>query len=127
MKVMGKVKMRVRKNDKGYMDGIYDETMREVEEEFGLLRSGVRFQQEKRKRNKKSPSGTEIRNYERRSPRTKRPSRDKGDDHVMLEYEEGPTQSNNVPTLSCTTPHSGRNTRSSQDCPMCHHHNNTSE
>ena len=65
MKVMGKVKMRVRKNDKGYMDGIYDETMREVEEECGLLQSGVRFQKEKRKRTEENPIVTGTRSYER--------------------------------------------------------------
>ena len=40
------VEMRVGWNDTGYMNGSYAKTMREVEEECGLLRSGVRFQRE---------------------------------------------------------------------------------
>ena len=47
-KFTGTTKMWVGQNDMGYMDESYNETLREVEEECGLLRSGVRFQQEKR-------------------------------------------------------------------------------
>ena len=53
------------------MDGSYDETVREAEEECGLLQSGVRFWQEKRQRTEESPAATKIRNYERRSQGTK--------------------------------------------------------
>ena len=62
------------------MDGSYDETMREVDEECGLRQSGVSFQQEKRQRNKESFGATETRNYERISQGTKRPYNDEGDD-----------------------------------------------
>ena len=48
MEVVGTPKTRVGWNDVGYMYGIYKKTAREVEEECGILRSGVRFRQEKR-------------------------------------------------------------------------------
>ena len=108
------------------MDGSYDETMREVEEECVLMQSGVRFWQEKKQRIEESLGLIGTRNYERISQGTKRPYNDEGDDQAMPKPEEGPTQSNNVPTPLCTAPHSGRNTRSSQDFLVCHQHNNSS-
>ena len=42
------------------MDGSYDETVREVEEECGILRSRVRFQPEKKQRIEESLAGTKI-------------------------------------------------------------------
>ena len=48
MEDAGTTEMRVGWNDTGYMDGSYDDTVREAEEGSGILRSGVRFQQEKR-------------------------------------------------------------------------------
>ena len=62
------------------MDGSYDETVREVVKECGLLRSGVRFRQEKRQRTEESPAATGTRNYERRSQGTKQPYNDEGDE-----------------------------------------------
>ena len=100
--------------------------MREVEEECGLVRSGVRFRQEKRLRNEERPGAPGIRRYERISQGTKRPYNEEGNDQDTPKSKEGPTQSNNVPTPLCTTPHSGRNTRSSQDFPVCHHQKNSS-
>ena len=43
MEVVGTMKTRVEWNDIGYIDGISNETVREFEEECGLLGSGVRF------------------------------------------------------------------------------------
>ena len=42
------------------MDGCHDKSVREVAEEFGHLRSGVRFQQEKRRRTEEIPSVNET-------------------------------------------------------------------
>ena len=60
----------------GYMDGSYNDTMREVEEECGILQSGVRFQQGKRQRTKESPGENGTRNCERKPKGTKRPYTD---------------------------------------------------
>ena len=49
------------------MDGSYDETVREVEEGSGLLRSGVRFRQEKKQRKRESVVVAKTRGYKRRS------------------------------------------------------------
>ena len=62
------------------MDGSYDESVREVEEECGLLQGGVRFRQEKTQRTKESHVATETRSYETRSQGTKQPYSDKRDD-----------------------------------------------
>ena len=48
VEVAGTAKIRVGWNDTRYMDGRNNETVREVEEEFFRLQSGVRFPQEKR-------------------------------------------------------------------------------
>ena len=74
-----------------------------------------------------SPGTTETRKCEKRPQGTKQLFNDEGDDQAMPEPEEGPTQSNNVPTPPYTTPHSGgRNMRSSQVCSVCHHSTNSS-
>ena len=108
------------------MDGSYDEFVREVEEECDLLRSGVRFLQEKRQRIEESPSATVTRNCKRRLQGTKRPYIVEGDDQSLPDSKEGPTQSNNVPTNPCIAPNSGRSTRSSQYFLVCHHQSNSS-
>ena len=69
---------------------------------------------------------TRTTNCERISHGTKRTYNDKGDDQAMPDPDEGPTQTNNVPTASCTVRHLERNTRSYQDLPMCHHRSNSS-
>ena len=50
MEAVGTMKMRVGWNDTRYMDGSYDEIVKEFVEECGLLRSGVGFRQEMRRR-----------------------------------------------------------------------------
>ena len=111
---MGVVETRVGWNDMGYMDGSYDETVREFEEECGLLGSRVRFRQEKRWRTKESPGATRARNYEKGPQGTKQPYNNEGNDQAMPKSMEVPTQSNNVPTHPYTMPNSaGRNTSSS--------------
>ena len=65
--------MRVGWNNTGYMDAIYDEPMREVEEECGILRSGVRFRQENRYMTEESPDATGTRRYKRISQGSKWP------------------------------------------------------
>ena len=82
---------RVGWNDMGYMDGSYNETMREAEEGSSLTRGGERFRKEKRQR-------------------TKQPNNDEGDSQDTPKPEEWLTQNNNIPIPLCTVPHSGRNT-----------------
>ena len=62
------------------MGGSYDETMREVVEECGHLQSGVRFQQEKRRRTEESPDVTGTENFEKGPQGPKQPYNEKGDD-----------------------------------------------
>ena len=64
----------------GYMDGSYDETVREAEEGSGLLRSGLRFLQEKRQRTGESNVATETRGHEIRSKGMDKPYNDEGDE-----------------------------------------------
>ena len=75
----------------GYMDRRYSKTVREVEEECGILRSGVRLRQEKRKRTEESPGATEKRNHKRTTQGTMRPYNGEGDNQAMPKLEEGPT------------------------------------
>ena len=62
------------------MDVSYNETVREAEEGCGLLRSGLRFLQEKRQRTRESHVATKTRGYEIRSQGMKRPYNDEGDE-----------------------------------------------
>ena len=72
------------------MDGSYAKTVREVEEECGLLRSGVRFRQEKRQQTEESPSATKIINYKIKQG-TKRPYKNEEEDQATPESEDEPT------------------------------------
>ena len=50
------------------MDVSHDEIVREAEEEFGFLQSGVRFHPEKRRIEEESPSVIGTENYDHKVP-----------------------------------------------------------
>ena len=109
------------------MDGSYNKTVRETVEECGRMRSGVRFHQEKRRRNEESFGVTGMKNYEKGPQGTKRPYNDEGDDQATPEPKGGPTQSYNIPTTLCIVSNLGvRNASSSQGFPACQHNGNSS-
>ena len=53
------------------MGAIFDETLREVEEESGCTRGGARFRQEKRQRTREGPTAIEMQDHEGISHETK--------------------------------------------------------
>ena len=100
------------------MGEIYDETMSEVEEESGLTRGGERFRQEKRKRIGEGLVAIETQDHEGIPHGTKRPYSDNEENQDTLDLEEISTPGSNIPTPTCTTPHSGINTSLTLTCPV---------
>ena len=64
------------------MGSSYGDTVREAEEESGLMRGGVRFRQEKRQRTGESPAVIEMQYCEGRPHGMKRPYIDKEEDQT---------------------------------------------
>ena len=103
------------------MGASYNETLREAEEESGLMRGGARFRQDKRQRIGEGPAVIETQYHEGIPHRKKRPySEDEREQtKTMPRVEEISNPNNTIHMPPRTMSQSRRNASSTPSYPTC--------